>query len=200
MEDVLTTDRLLLYPSNPCLARAVFDYFTRNRLFLQPFEPARESSFFTLSGQRRLLLQERRDAADGVGFRFWTIRKTYPRQIIGSVSLGGIVWGSFQNANVSYRSDKDLLCRGFVTEALSRLVSFAFLTLGLHRLEANIMPRNAPSLRVAEKLGFTLEGLRRAYLSINGVWEDHMHMSLINTSRTLSGKEKESPDNSLKVT
>jgi ribosomal-protein-alanine N-acetyltransferase len=51
---------------------------------------------------------------------------------------------------------------------------------GLHRIEANIMPRNAASLRVVEKAGFHREGLAKKYLKINGVWEDHIHMVLLN--------------------
>ena len=46
--------------------------------------------------------------------------------------------------------------------------------------EANVMPRNAASLRAAEKAGYRPEGLARRYLNINGVWEDHIHMVKLN--------------------
>lgn len=36
------------------------------------------------------------------------------------------------------------------------------------------------SLRVVEKLGFYNEGLAYKYLKINGKWEDHIHMVLLN--------------------
>jgi ribosomal-protein-alanine N-acetyltransferase len=52
--------------------------------------------------------------------------------------------------------------------------------MSLHRIEANIMPRNQRSLRVVEKLGFVDEGLSRDYLKINEKWEDHIHMVLLN--------------------
>jgi [ribosomal protein S5]-alanine N-acetyltransferase len=55
-----------------------------------------------------------------------------------------------------------------------------FQELGLHRIEANIMPKNKRSLRVVEKLGFYNEGLAYKYLKINGKWEDHIHMVLLN--------------------
>jgi len=51
---------------------------------------------------------------------------------------------------------------------------------GLHRIEANIMPKNKRSLRVAPKLGFVNEGTASQYLKINGKWEDHIHMVLLN--------------------
>jgi ribosomal-protein-alanine N-acetyltransferase len=67
-----------------------------------------------------------------------------------------------------------------MTEAISAGVSVIFEDYGLHRIEANIMPKNKRSLRVAEKLGFYNEGYAKKYLKINGVWEDHIHMVKIN--------------------
>jgi ribosomal-protein-alanine N-acetyltransferase len=42
------------------------------------------------------------------------------------------------------------------------------------------MPRNRASMKVVEKLGFHNEGLALKYLKINGEWEDHVHMALLN--------------------
>ena len=55
-----------------------------------------------------------------------------------------------------------------------------FKELKLHRIEANIMPHNKPSLELAKRLGFEYEGLAKKYLKINGKWEDHVHMTIIN--------------------
>ena len=63
-----------------------------------------------------------------------------------------------------------------MTEAVRETVRIAFEELDLHRIEANIMPRNRASLGVARKAGFYEEGLALKYLQINGVWEDHIHM------------------------
>jgi ribosomal-protein-alanine N-acetyltransferase len=60
------------------------------------------------------------------------------------------------------------------------LIDVAFGKLALHRIEANIMPRNTASMRVVAKLGFYDEGLAKSYLKINGKWEDHIHMVLLN--------------------
>jgi ribosomal-protein-alanine N-acetyltransferase len=43
----------------------------------------------------------------------------------------------------------------------------------LHRVEVNIRPENRASLRVAHKLGFRPEGVRKNYLHIDGAWRDH---------------------------
>ena len=100
--------------------------------------------------------------------------------IIGTASLGTIMGPPFLSAYVGYKLAPTHTGQGYMTEAVAALVRFAFGPLGLHRLEANIMPRNTPSLRVAKRLGFTEEGLARRYLNIGGVWEDHIHMVLLN--------------------
>jgi ribosomal-protein-alanine N-acetyltransferase len=48
----------------------------------------------------------------------------------------------------------------------------------MHRIEINIRPENAPSLRVVEKLGFRNEGLRPRLLHIDGDWRDHQCFAL----------------------
>ncbi|KNF08661.1 acetyltransferase [Gottschalkia purinilytica] len=74
----------------------------------------------------------------------------------------------------------DEVNKGYITEAIKKGIDIMFNNYGLHRIEANIMPKNKPSLRVVGKLGFYNEGLARKYLKINGVWEDHIHMVLLN--------------------
>ena len=50
-----------------------------------------------------------------------------------------------------------------MTMAVDMVTAYAFSVLGLHRLEANVMPRNKASLRVLEKNGFLNEGLSKYY-------------------------------------
>ena len=88
--------------------------------------------------------------------------------------------GAFLSCYLGYKLDKDEINKGYMTEAVKKGVEVVFNELGLHRIEANIMPRNKASLRVVEKLGFYNEGLAYKYLKINGKWEDHIHMVLLN--------------------
>ena len=50
----------------------------------------------------------------------------------------------------------------------------------LHRIEAGVMPRNLASIRVLEKAGFHKEGIARKNVKINGKWEDHQLLAVIN--------------------
>ena len=65
-------------------------------------------------------------------------------------------------------------------EALRAAIVIIFKELKLHRIEANIMPRNRHSMNLVKKLGFEYEGLAKKYLKINGKWEDHIHMTILN--------------------
>jgi [ribosomal protein S5]-alanine N-acetyltransferase len=62
--------------------------------------------------------------------------------------------------------------------AVALVTDHCFGTVGLHRLEVNIRPENAASLRVVEKLGFREEGTREAFLHIAGAWRDHRSFAL----------------------
>jgi len=58
------------------------------------------------------------------------------------------------------------------------LTRFAFEELRLHRVQIAVIPRNARSRRVMEKLHYREEGVARRYLEINGVWEDHVRYAI----------------------
>lgn len=175
MENFETTD-LILRPASPELAPQVLDYYLRNREFLQPYEPAHDPEFFTLAEQRRILERDASVRKTKSGCRFYLSPKAEPEKIIGTAALNNIVWGCFESCHLGYKLDQQYLNRGYMTQAVSAVAEYAFESLRLHRIEANVMPRNKRSLRVLEKCGFREEGLARSYLKINGVWEDHVHM------------------------
>jgi ribosomal-protein-alanine N-acetyltransferase len=63
-------------------------------------------------------------------------------------------------------------------ESVITLLQYAFESLRLHRIEINIIPRNASSRRVVEKLGIRFEGIAERYLEIDGAWEDHARYAI----------------------
>jgi len=81
------------------------------------------------------------------------------------------------SAHIGYWVDERVAARGIIPTALALAVDHCFRTVGLHRVEVNIRPENARP-PVAEKLGFREEGLRRAYLHIDGGWRDHIAYAL----------------------
>ncbi len=180
MRPILHSERLVLKVLDGSNAPEVLDFVLRNREFLEPWEPARSEEYFTLSFQEDLLIKEFSQFRTRELYKLWMFRKEEPDQIIGSITLSNIVYGVFQSCHLGYRIDQSAQGRGLMTEAVAAVADYAFAELGLHRIEANIMPRNKASLKVAEKAGFYEEGLAMCYLKINGIWEDHIHMVLRN--------------------
>jgi len=174
------TERLFLRTLAPAQAGAVLDYFARNRSFLAEWEPARDDAFFTIAAQQKHLQDDQRRQEAGDLLRLWIFKKSDALTIIGSLAFDHIVRGAFLSCHLGYRLDEKEINRGYASEAIQRGIAIMFGEFKLHRIEANVMPRNRRSLRVLEKLGFYNEGPAPKYLKINGRWEDHIHMVLLN--------------------
>lgn len=93
--------------------------------------------------------------------------------IAGVFTISQIVRGSLQSAFLGYYASAAFAGRGYMREALTLVLDFAFGPLALHRLEANIQPANAASIALATRAGFRLEGFSPRYLLIGGQWRDH---------------------------
>ncbi len=144
-----------------------------NRDHTGPWDPARDESFYTVAGQRLELELDQRAWAAGTAFAFAVLAMDEADRIIGRVALANVVRGPWQNATLGYWIDERSGRRGHATRAVRLALRFAFEHAGLHRVQPAIIPRNDRSVRVAEKVGFRLEGRALRYLKINGVWEDH---------------------------
>lgn len=94
--------------------------------------------------------------------------------LIGQITLGGIVLGAYRGGHIGYWIDQRFANRGYTTRAVKALTDFAFNELQLHRIEINLRPENGASKKVAEKSGYSFEGLRPRYLHIAGDWRDHL--------------------------
>jgi RimJ/RimL family protein N-acetyltransferase len=62
--------------------------------------------------------------------------------------------------------------KGYATEAVGAMLLWAYNTLDLNRVEAELDTRNNASARVLEKLGFQREGLRREDCVVDGEVSD----------------------------
>jgi ribosomal-protein-alanine N-acetyltransferase len=122
---------------------------------------------------------------DDAGFDAWFARSlTGPnvglvaREIatgraVGIVNISDIVLGAFHSAYLGYYGMGWCAGRGLMTQAVGLAVRYAFDTLGLHRVEANIQPGNVRSIALVRRLGFSREGFSPRYLRIGGEWRDH---------------------------
>jgi RimJ/RimL family protein N-acetyltransferase len=81
-------------------------------------------------------------------------------QLLGAAGLYRIDW-TLPKAEVGYWSNSATTGQGFISEAVLRLVDFAFQELDMRRLELVSDEDNLPSRQLAERCQFELEGILR---------------------------------------
>jgi ribosomal-protein-alanine N-acetyltransferase len=87
--------------------------------------------------------------------------------------------GPFRSAFLGYYAFARHERQGLMTEAMNAVLRHAFGPLGLHRIEANIQPDNAPSIALVQACGFLLEGYSPRYLQVGGRWRDHERWAVV---------------------
>lgn len=99
----------------------------------------------------------------------------------GERAIGCINFYSERDAmsGLGYILDKAWWGRGFVAEAVRAAVDHGFEGLELHRIWLEIDPRNQGSIRVAEKCGFTREGIARKSFLLNGEYVDSVFYAML---------------------
>jgi [ribosomal protein S5]-alanine N-acetyltransferase len=108
----------------------------------------------------------------------WGLELVEIGQVIGTCTLGNLD-AQHRRASLGYALGRSFWGRGYMSEALSVLLRFAFGDLGLHRLFADVDPRNAASLRSVERLGFRREGYFREHYLVNGEVQDAVLLGLL---------------------
>ncbi len=64
--------------------------------------------------------------------------------------------------------------KGFGHEALTIVIDYAFATLDVHQLYANVTIDNVASMQLFEKLGFEKVGVKKDWILSNGVYKDEV--------------------------
>lgn len=172
-------DEILLRPARYRDRSAWNNVRAENKEWLTPWEatlplvphdsPAYENQSRPSYFEMVHLLHREARAGRSYSFLIWN-----GHNLIGQITMGGVMYGAMRGAHIGYWIDRAYANRGYTTQAVEAVTDFGFKTLNLHRIEINIRPENLPSIRVAEKAGYQLEGARPRYLHINGSWRDHV--------------------------
>ncbi|MBX3703665.1 MAG: GNAT family N-acetyltransferase [Steroidobacteraceae bacterium] len=101
----------------------------------------------------------------------WGVERKEDARVIGSFTLFRLDAGNAR-AEIGYALGSAYWKMGYMSEALPAGIGFAFNTLKLRRLEADVDPRNDNSLRILAKLGFRQEGLLRERWNVGGEIQD----------------------------
>ena len=183
MGRALLGDRLLVRRPTPADRDAYLELLRVSEEFHRPWFPEPADDPYGPEAFARYLAGD-----DGVrGLRFLLVERraggAEGGPIVGAVNVNELVRGVFQSAYLGYWLGAPHTGRGYMREGLALVLAHAFAPaadggLGLHRLEANIIPENAASLAVVRALGFRREGYSPRYLKIAGAWRDHERWAL----------------------
>ncbi|MGH8890072.1 MAG: GNAT family N-acetyltransferase [Acidothermaceae bacterium] len=170
--------RLIRVDDAPVLARLL----VVNREFMAPWSPIRDEIYYTDDGQRALIreLLERHERGETLPHVVISAKPDgVPGEVIGAITLSGIVRGPFQSGNLGYWIDAAHNGRGIATAATGEIVRIAFDKLGLHRIQAGTLVHNGASQKVLQRNGFERFGLAPNYLKIAGRWQDHVLFQVV---------------------
>lgn len=174
----LTYGRVYLRPPRPRDWRAWSRLRSSSRSFLVPWEPTWPKDALTRRAFRRRLHQYNHEAQTGQGYSF-LIFDRHDQTLLGGVSVTNVRRGVAQSASLGYWIGAPYARQGYMAEALTAVLDFAFERLNLHRVEAACLPDNVASQGLLRKVGFVEEGYARGYLRINGQWQDHVLFGIL---------------------
>ena len=150
--------------------------------FLTPWEPTWSHDHLLRRPFISRVNWAKRSIQNGTAIPLFIINRN-EGALIGAITLDNIRRGPNQTATMGYWIGLPYVRKGFMSEAISALVHYAFGTLDISRIESACLPENTPSRKVLEKCGFKYEGVAQAYIQIDGRWRTHVLYSSLRYDR-----------------
>jgi [ribosomal protein S5]-alanine N-acetyltransferase len=132
----------------------------------------------TEAAARTYLAEHEQARRAGTQIEFALVEPDDDAVVLGGASLNNVVWEQGRAA-VGYWLAPQARGRGVAAHAVQLLSRWAFEELRLARLELTCGPDNADSQRVAERCGFTREGVLRSHIPFKGARRDTVVFSLL---------------------
>lgn len=142
----------------------------RDRQWLAPWEAASPPGYGQPITLESYVSAAARSARAGKGMYLAILPEG---RLAGQVSISQVNRGACMSAALGYWINSRFAGQGLTPIAVAMVIDWCLQHYGLHRIEINIRPENAPSLRLVEKLGLRYEGLRQGFIYIDGAWADH---------------------------
>lgn len=171
---VLETERIRLRPYRDSDEEAMFTLYSDPQVMRYWSFPA-----WTERRQAKIYLQRARAEMNSGEIFPWAIAERESDCLIGALTFFSLHCEQLR-AEIGYSLSPQFQGRGLATQALRCGLTYALDTLGLLRIEADIDPRNEPSWRLLERLGFVREGLLRKRWRVNGEVCDSAFYGLLN--------------------
>jgi hypothetical protein len=181
---VISTDRLTLREMTSADTDALFEIYSDPevmRYWSSP--PLRERS------EAEALLQRIQQSVHDGNACAWGIERTSDNRFMGTCTIHHIDSGN-RRAEIGYALGSAYQKQGYMREALTAVFDYAFHVMNLHRMEADIDPRNTASARILERLGFQKEGYLRERWIVNGEISDSTLYGLLTKEWSPSAENK----------
>lgn len=133
---------------------------------------------YTETDARANLVEQEAARVRGEALDLAMVEPGDPGVVLGSVSLHEVRPGP-GCAAIGYWLAPEARGRGVATQAVRLLARWAFAELGIARLELTCGPDNEASRHLAERCGFTREGLLRSHVPFKGGRRDSLLYSLL---------------------
>ncbi len=151
----LESSRVVLRPLEDADVSALFEVFSDPEVMRHW-----SSAPWTEQAQGMALIENvRRCFVDGTLYQ-WGIARRSDDTVIGTCTLSQID-AQNRRAEIGFILRHDRWGQGIMSEATHALLRFAFEELNLHRIEADVDPRNDASIRLLERQSFQREGYLR---------------------------------------
>jgi len=170
---VITATRLLLRPLADADVPALFEQFSDPEITRFWSSPP-----LVTIADAQTLLDEINDEFQRGELLEWGLERLDTPGVIGTCALSHLDLGN-RRGEIGFSLRRNAWGNGYMSEMLPVLVDYAFTDLGLHRLEADVDPRNAASIRLLEGLGFRQEGHLRERWRITGDVQDSLIFGLL---------------------
>jgi ribosomal-protein-serine acetyltransferase len=153
---------------------AYYDLIARNRARLEQFFAGTVALTQTPESTQKHLEDITTKQNKQHYFSFLIIDTTI-NSLIGSIQIKSIDW-SIPKAEIGYYIDQKYEGKGITSKATAKVIQFGFDILKLSKIYIRTSAENKASIRIAEKNGFSLEGvIRRDYKTTDGTVTDLMY-------------------------
>lgn len=154
---ILETERLILRSLDGKDIEAMQEYLSNGDYMKYTDYP----SNFTINIE--IINMWKNDAYNAKAMLRWCIALKDSDLCIGNIYLflpdGNDISG--RKMDIGYEISEKYINKGYITEAIKKVVEYGFKEMGLKRIQAQIIPENIASIRAVEKCGFVNEGTLR---------------------------------------
>ncbi|MDG1118312.1 MAG: GNAT family protein [Flavimaricola sp.] len=178
----LETERMVLRPPEHGDYRSWSSLRDASRDFLTPWEPTWAPDHLSRKSFTNRVYWAQRSISNGTAVPLFLIRRS-DSALLGAITLDHIRRGPAQAGTTGYWIGQPYARHGYMREAITALVHYAFTTLEISRIEAGCLPENVPSRRLLEQCGYKYEGVAQSYLQINGRWRNHVLYANLRSDR-----------------